>query len=142
MSFRSEHVRVGMVPQIPEHASFLALRRGGTGEGSRVWTCSSRVINFCFRCYFVFITLCQPVCLAPVWGPNRPLMCPCQQPLPGVPGSWHTHSAQTQSTTSHCCLIGSSSCGNQFHWNFLRFFLEIYVQKINKTATFNTERSF
>lgn len=68
--------------------------------------------------------------MAPLSGTKRPLMYPCQQPLPGVPGSWHTHSAQTQSTKSHCCLIGSSSCGNQFDWkfvNFLNFFIYFFL---------------
>lgn len=50
---------------------------------------------------------------------NRPLRLLCQQPMPGVLGSWHSHSTQTQSTKSHCGLIGSSSCGNQLHWEFL-----------------------
>ncbi len=71
-------------------------------------TCFSPPISF------LIASLCQPACVAALRGANRPLMHRCQRPMPGVPGSWHSHSTQTQSTKSHCGLIGSSSCGNQF----------------------------
>lgn len=106
-----------------------------------VWTprtnfCNHELLLSLF--YFVFITLWELVCMAPLSETKRALMYPCQQPLPGVPGSWHTHSAQTQSTKSYCCLIGSSSCGNQFQCKFVSlccfFFFNLCVWGENVTS--------
>lgn len=59
-------------------------------------------------------------------GANRPLMHWCQQAASACarsPGQLDSHSTLTQSTKSHCGLIGSSSCGNQFRWEFLNHLL-------------------